>query len=149
MKTRLLVAALMSFIMGVAMTLTAAILHGAWGLETLYDLLFALGIGFLFSLLIPLDRISTWFCSLWKIGKDKPLFSASVGGLVTNPIITTLMALAMTAFALRNQISFFFQAFFQDYWIMLLVGYFFTVAGTLLVGLIFFKENSREIEGKE
>ncbi|MCI2069333.1 MAG: hypothetical protein LKJ88_07185 [Bacilli bacterium] len=146
MKTRLLVAALMSFIMGLAMTLTASLLHQEWGIETLYDFLFALGVGLIFSFLIPLDKISSWFCSLFKIGKEKPFIAAAVGGIATNLVITTLMALAMTAFALRNHISIFFQAFIQDYWVMLLVGYVFTVLGTFLVGLLFFKKPKEEIK---
>jgi uncharacterized integral membrane protein len=135
MKQKVLIAVFMSALLGLAMTLTASFIHSSWGIDTVWSLLISFGAGFVISFLIPLDSISNWFCSLFHLGREKPVLHALAGSAITDVIVTTLMALIMTLFAMRNQLSFYWQAFIADYGVMLLVGFVFAFLGTILIGL--------------
>jgi hypothetical protein len=144
MKIRFLISLYMSTLLGLAMTLVGCGVHGAWGLEFLWEFLFSLLAGFVFSFCLPIDKLASALCERCHLTPEQNLARAFINALVENLCITTLMALAMTAFALREDISHFWAAFIGDYFLMLIVGYVFAFLGGYSISLFMIHETKKK-----
>lgn len=111
-----------NLIVSIAMSITASILASTWDIYTIITIPFGFIISTIFTSLVPIGRIESWFSGLFKL-KPKTLASSLVGGLLTNIFITALVSFSCKLLIFHGDFSMTIQVFISTFLVMYLVSY--------------------------